>query len=159
MFEKLFKRTKKESVTSTERSIIPKEIFNRCIKLGKNEGKAHLIEFLKTLPPSKLLDYKMTERLDWPQPFRDWADEAFWAVEWNIDWPYGKQMDTTISDLIIETIPITYQKQKDDNGRERDLDLNDLVRKVDGMQKKLDKVETLISNAEFKITGKDAMKL
>ena len=34
-----------------------------------------------------------------------------------------------------------------------------LQKQVEGMQKKLDKIETLISNAEFKLCGKDAMKL
>jgi len=158
MFERFKRTTKQEPVTSTGR-IISTKLFNKCVELGKNEGKKLLETFLKTLTPSKLLDYKMKERFDWPEHFQDWADEAFWDVEWHIDWPYGKNMDDTISSLILETIPIHYTKPTDKNGRKIDLDLNALVEQIAGMQKKLDKVETLIANAEFKLCGKDALKL
>ena len=159
MFERFKRTTKQEPVITSTGRIIPTELHNECIELGKNKGKELLVKFLKELPASRLLDYKMKERFEWPDHFRDWADEAFYDVEWDIDWPYGKSIDTTITDLIMETIPIIYTKPKDKNGRELDLNLNELVLQINGIQKKLDKVETLISNAEFKLCGKDALKL
>ena len=60
---------------------------------------------------------------------------------------------------VYENMPIIYTRKKDKNGREQDLDLNKLVLQIDGMQKKLDKLMVLISNAEFKLCGDAAMKL
>ena len=78
------------------------------------------------------------------------AEDAAWEAandsEWDRDYPMGKhEYEERIPEIVRDTM--------------KGFEISKLQKQLDGMQKKLDKVETLISNAKFELCGKDALKL
>jgi len=147
MFDKL-KRKPKEEVQVIKPDVIPKHIMpNRehIIALGYSKSKQHFDGFLEGLTRTELMDFQDSKQFDGTA-----VEEAAWEcandAEWGRDYPMGKDEYTErIPSIVKETM--------------KSHDIDKLHEKVDGMQKKLDKITTLIANAEFKLCGKDALKL
>ena len=141
---------------------IPEDVI-RAIEATEDGGTAKrlFVEYLKTLDRVDVLRVGDAYKKIWDKDheMRDWLWEAYNDVEWDLEFPLTKALYDLFKEQVYENMPIIYTKQKDKNGREQDLNLNDLVKQIHGMQKKLDKVETLISNAKFELCGKDALKL
>ena len=141
---------------------IPEDVV-QAIEATEDGGTAKrlFIEYLKTLDRVDFLRAGDAYQKIWDKDheMRDWLWEAYNDVEWGLEFPQTKQLYDLFKQEVYENMPIIYTRKKDKNGREQDLDLNELVKQITGMQKKLDKVETLISSAEFKLCGKDALKL
>ena len=147
MFERLRKKKQPEVQVSIP-DVIPKHIMpNRehIIALGYSESKQYFDGFLEGLTRTELMDFQDSKQ------FVDTAvEEAAWecanAAEWKRYYPMGKYgYEERIPSIVKDTIG--------------SFDIKKLEERVNGMQKKLDKITTLISNAEFKLCGKDALKL
>ena len=145
MFDKLKRKPKVQVV---EPDVIPQHIMpNRehIIALGYSEAKQYFDGFLEGLTRTQLMDFQDSKQ------FVDTdVEDASWEcandAEWKRDYPMGKhEYEERIPDIVRNTI----QKYN----------LDALQKQVMGMQKKLDKVETLISTAKFELCGKDALKL
>ena len=151
MFDKL-KRKPKVQVSKpdviieqeTPKYIVPEERAEKWKKL-KYEAKDEVLTFLNTLDRVDLMRFQDAKQFDGTL-----CEDAVWEAasdsEWSRDYPLGEHGYT-------ERIPSIVK----DTMKSHDIDK--LNEKVEGMQKKLDKVTTLISNAEFKLCGKDALKL
>ena len=159
MFDR-FKQKPKVQVVKPD--VIPEHIMpNRehIISLGYSEAKQYFDGFLEGLTRTQLMDFQDSKQFDGTA-----VEEAAWEcandAEWKREYPMGKyEYEERIPDIVANSLPVRYTRKKDKNGRDIDLDLNELEKQVQGIQKKLDKVETLISTAEFKLCGKDALKL
>ncbi len=144
MFDKL-KRKPKVQVVKPD--VIPKHIMpnHKHIVALEYEAKQHITAFLKDLSRNELMDFKDAKQFDGTK-----AEDAAWEAasdeEWEREYPMGKHTyQERIPSIVKETMGA--------------FDIKKLEEKVDGMQKKLDRITTLISNAEFKLCGKDALKL
>ena len=159
MFERLKRKPKVQVIKPDVKLnvIVPQELIDFWMPQGYS-AKADIEAYLKTLNRAELLifDVSQFEKTD----IEDATFEAYSDVEWETDWPLGKESyRERIPEIVKDHLPIKYHTPKDKNGRDILLDLNQLVLQINGIQTKLDKVETLISNAEFKLCGKDALKL
>jgi len=141
---------------------IPEDVV-QAIEATEDGGTAKrlFIEYLKTLDRVDFLRAGDAYQKIWDKDheMRDWLWEAYNDVEWKLEFPQTERLYDLFKQEVYENMPIIYTRKKDKNGREQDLDLNKLVLQIDGMQKKLDKLMVLISNAEFKLCGDAAMKL
>ena len=145
MFER-WKRKPKVQVSKPD--VIPKHIMpnhKHIIALGYSESKQYIEAFLKDLSRTELMDFQ-----DGKQFTGTAVEEAAWEsgneAEWKRQYPIGKYgYEERIPSIVKDTIC--------------SFDIKKLEERVNGMQKKLDKITTLISNAEFKLCGKDALKL
>ena len=144
MFDKLKRKPKVQVV---EPDVKPEHIMpnhDHIVSLGY-DAKEYIVGFLEGLTRTQLMDFQDAKQFDGTK-----AEDASWEAsndsEWERDYPMGKhEYEERIPDIVSNTI----QKYK----------LSDLIKRVDGMQKKLDRVETLISTAKFELCGKDALKL
>ena len=145
MFDKLKRKPKVQVV---EPDVKPEHIMpNRehIISLGYTESLPYFKGFLEGLTRNQLMDFQDSKQFDATD-----VEEAAWEcandAEWMREYPMGKhEYEERIPDIVRNTI----QKYN----------LDALQKQVMGMQKKLDKVETLISTAKFELCGKDALKL
>ena len=160
MFERFRKTKPKVQVVKpdvTINVIVSQELIDFWMPQGYS-AKADIEAYLKTLNRAELLIFDVSQFEK--TPIEDAIYEAYSDVEWNTDWPLGKETYTErIPSIIEDNLPITYTEPKDKNGRDIRLDLNNLVLRINGMQKKLDKIDTLLANAEIKMTYTEAMKL
>ena len=146
MFERL--RKKKQPEVQVKPDVIPKHIMpNRehIIALGYSESKQYFDGFLEGLTRTELMDFQDSKQFTGTA-----VEEAAWEsgneAEWKRQYPIGKYgYEERIPSIVKDTIG--------------SFDIKKLEERVNGMQKKLDKITTLISNAEFKLCGKDALKL
>ena len=149
MFDKL-KRKPKEEVQVVKPDVIPPHIMpNRAhiIALGYSEAKQYFDGFLEGLTRTQLMDFQDSKQFDGTD-----VEEAAWEcandAEWKREYPIGKYgYEERIPSIVNDTIGTL------------DTDVVKLKASVEGMQAKLDKITTLIANAEFKLCGKDALKL
>ncbi|MHA1290882.1 MAG: hypothetical protein ACTSPB_26145 [Candidatus Thorarchaeota archaeon] len=144
-----FRKTKpkpKEQVFIPD--VIPKHIMpdrDYIIGLGHNEAKQYFEKFLAGLTRTELMDFQDSNQ------FVDTdVEEAAWeaanAEEWKREYPIGKhEYEERIPSIVRDTIG--------------SFNIKKLEAKVDGMQKKLDRVHKLLETAEFTIKGKEALKL
>ena len=153
MFDKLKRKPKVqvskpdvivERIELLPKHIVPEERAERWKKL-KYEAKDEVLTFLNTLDRVDLMRFQDAKQFDGTD-----CEDAVWETssdaEWARDYPMGEYEYTErIPSIVKETM--------------KSHDIDELNEKVDGMQKKLDKITTLISNAEFKLCGKDALKL
>ena len=147
MFDKL-KRKPKPEVQVSVPDVIPKHIMpNRehIIALGYSESIQYFDGFLEGLTRTELMDFQDSKQFDGTA-----VEEAAWEcannAEWKREYPMGEhEYQERIPSIVKETM--------------KSHDIDKLNEKVDGMQKKLDRITTLLSTAEFKLCGKDALKL
>ena len=155
-------RRKKEIHIIEKKYEIPDKVV-QAIEATEDGGTAKqlFIDYLKTLDRVDFLRAGDAYKKIWHKDheMRDWLWEAYHDVEWDLEYPSTKELYDLIKRESYEQSPVSYTRPKDKNGRETDLDLNKLEDTVKGIQAKLDKITTLISNAEFKLCGKDALKL
>ena len=141
-----FRKNKQEKEPALPDVILPHIMPNHdnIVALGY-EAKQYIEGFLEGLTRTQLMNFMDAGQFDGTK-----AEDASWEAasdrEWNLDWPMGK---TEYEDRIPDIVRNTIDKYK----------LDGLQKQVIGIQKKLDKVETLISNAKFELCGKDALKL
>ena len=148
MFDKL-KRKPKEEVQVIKPDVIPKHIVPEeqaqkwlALEYG---AKGEIESFLNTLDRVDLMRFQDAKQFDGTK-CEDAALEAGDNSEWTRDYPMGKhEYQERIPSIVKETMGA--------------FDIKKLEERVEGTQKKLDKITTLISNAEFKLCGKDALKL
>lgn len=161
MFER-FRKKKQPEGQVIEPDVIPKHIMpNRehIIALGYSESLPYFKGFLEGLTRTQLMDFQDSKQFD------DTAvEEAAWECanneEWKRDWPMGKEeYQERIPSIVLDAIPIRYNRPKDKNDRPIDLDLNKLVNQIEGIQKKLDRLMKLVENTEVTMSGKTAINL
>ena len=148
MFDKLKRKPKPEVQVSVPdvipKHIVPEERAEKWKKL-KYEAKDEMLTFLNTLDRVDLMRFQDAKQFDGT----DCEDEVWEAVnesEWCREYPMGEHTyNERIPSIVRDTMGA--------------FDIKKLEERVEGMQKKLDKITTLISNAEFKLCGKDALKL
>ena len=162
MFDKMKRKLKGQVVEPDVKKpnyIVPEDRKERWGKMGY-EAKDEILTFLNTLNRCELMSFADAKQFDGIKGLEDAVWEAYNDMEWERDWPLGKETyQERIPEIVLGSIPIQYKRKKDKNDRPIDLDLNKIVNQIEGMQKKLDRVETLISNAKFELCGKDALKL
>lgn len=141
---------KKESLTipiERPRHIVPKDMMVEILNLPKDEqhkSKEIIATFLKSLNRPELLAYEDANQFSESENINEWAWEAYYEEQWNRDWPIGKVgYEDTIPAIIRNTIP----------------DYKDLKKKVEGMQKKIDRLASIMENTEVTMSGKTALKL
>ena len=157
----MFERFKQKTIVIEKKFEIPEDVV-RAIEATEDGGTAKrlFIEYLNTLDRVDFLRAGDAYKKIWNKDHEmtDWLWEAHNDVEWSLEFPMTKQLYDAMEQQALEAIPMWYDRGKGpDKGPV--LDLNKLVRTLEGVQKKLDKVEVLISTAEFKLCGKDALKL
>jgi len=124
--------------------IIPDKYRTEFIEKGY-ESKEEIKSFLKVLSRTQLMDFEDSKQFDGTAA-EDAAWEAHSDEEWSRTWPIGEYgYKERIPQIVNDTI--------------KDFEIINLQKKVDGMQKKLDKITTLLSNAKFELCGEDALKL
>jgi len=155
-------RKNKQEVPEKVPDVIPAHIMpNReyIIALGYSGSIPYFEGFLETLTRTQLMDFQDSKQFE-GTAVEEAARECANNEEWKRDYPMGKdEYESRIPDIVANSLPIRYTRKKDKYGKLIDLDLNELVDQIEGMQKKLDRVTKLLDNAEFKITGKEALKL
>ena len=128
----------------TPKYIVPEERAEKWKKL-KYEAKDEVLTFLNTLDRVDLMRFQDAKQFDGTL-----CEDAVWEAandtEWSRDYPMGEHEYTErIPSIVKETMG--------------SFDIVKLEKKVDGIQKALDRIKYLIENAEFTITGKEALKL
>jgi len=135
----MFERFKKETIVIHEFEFVPQFDYEHCTK-------EELTTFLKTLSRPQLLHLGDTLDFDAIETKLDLWDIYYSVISWHGVWPLDDDASKALNILYWNKDSL-YNTTKG------------LLEKVNGMQKKLDKIETLIANAEFKLCGKDALKL
>ena len=146
MFER-FRKKKQLKGQAVEPDGIPEHVMpnhENIVALGY-DAKQYIKGFLEGLTRTQLMDFQDNKQFDGTKA-EDAAWEAANDAEWERDYPLGKH---SFSERIPDIVKDVINPYK----------LGDLKKQVEGIQKKLDKVETLISTAEFTLCGKDALKL
>lgn len=145
---KWFRKTKQEVQAQPDvTEIIPPHIMpnhDNIVALG-DEAQQYIKGFLDGLTRTQLMDFQDAKQFDETS-----AEEAAWEAsnerEWELDWPMGKhEYEERIPDIVSNTL----SKYK----------LTDLVKQVEGMQKKLDRLAKLVENTEVTMSGKTALGL
>ena len=155
MFEKLF-RKKKEPATAPDVSRvfeIPEDIRKRIAGHAGHNAKTIFADYIKTVSRVHLLSVGdnpwFTEHKE-----HDWLIEAYNDEEWKRDWPTSKyQYEDMIPDIVMDTIPIQGLDKK------KPINLGQLVKQVEGIQKKLDRVLKIIENTEVTMSAKTALSM
>ena len=146
MFERF--RKPKPEVQVQIPDVIPKHIMpnrDHIIALGYSESKQYFEGFLEGLTRTELMDFQDSKQFD-GTAIEEASFECASEEEWKRDYPLGEHGYTErIPSIVRETMGA--------------FDIKKLEERVEGIQKKLDKITTLIANAEFKLCGKDALKL
>ena len=159
----MFGRFRQKTIVIEKKFEIPTEIITKINNVDRTKGseaKEIFIEYLKGLDRVDFLRAGDA----WPKIWNhkhylyDWIWEAYSDREWDLEFPSTKKLYDLIASHSYETSPIVYKRPKE-NGREINLDLNKLENTVYGMQKKIDRIQKLFETAEFKLSGKDALKL
>jgi len=140
-------RKKKEEVQVIVPDVIPPHVMpnhEHIVKLGY-DAKQYIEGFLEGLTRTQLLDFQDAKQFDNTD-----AEDASWEAshnrEWAFEWPMGKHTYTErIPDIVRDVIG--------------EYKLSDLVKQVEGIQKKLDRLSKLIENTEVTMSGKTALKM
>ena len=111
----------------------------------ENATEDEVRKFFKTLTRIQLIEVNDRMSFDEIDSKVDYYKVYYEVMDYN-SWPVDEETSKVLNKLHWDKDSISSQVPK-------------LKEQVEGMQKKLDKIETLISNAEFKLCGKDAMKL
>jgi len=159
---KWFRTNKQKETVSAKPDVRQPHIMpNRehIIALGYTESIPYFKGFLEGLTRTQLMDFQDSKQFDGTA-----VEEAAWECanneEWERDYPMGKdEYESRIPDIVINALPIRYKRKKDKYDKPIDLDLNELVNQVEGMQKKLDRLAKLIENTEVTMSGKTAINL
>ena len=111
----------------------------------ENSSEAEVREFFKTLTRIQLIE--VNDKISFDEIK---GDVDFYKIYYEVvdrkTWPVDEETSNALDILHWNKESISKQ-------------VPELKKQVDGMQAKLDKIETLIANAEFKLCGKDALKL
>ena len=118
---------------------LPKFDYENCTK-------EELMTFLKSLSRPQLMHLGDTLDFDEVNTELDLWALYYQAMDWHGVWPKDDDTMTALNALYWN---------KDNTYK----DVEKLKKQVEGIQKKLDKIEKLIENAEFKLCGKEALKL
>jgi len=146
MFER-FRKKKEPEVQVPIPDVKPKHIMpnhEAIVKLGYG-AKQYIEGFLEGLTRTQLMDFQDTKQFDGTD-----AEDAAWEAshnrEWAFEWPMGKHTYTErIPDIVTDVI----SKYK----------LSDLLKQVEGIQKKLDRLSKLVENTEVTMSGKTALQM
>ena len=111
----------------------------------ENSTEAEVREFFKGLTRIQLIEVNDRMSFDEIKSDVDFYKVYYEVVDWNT-WPVDEETSKALNILYWNKDSISSQ-------------VPELKKQVEGMQAKLDKITTLISNAEFKLCGKDALKL
>ena len=134
----MFERFKKVVEIHHKWDIIPQFDYANCTE-------KELREFFKTLTRIQLIEVNDRMSFDDIKSDVDFYKVYYEVIDWQ-SWPVDEETSKAVNAL------------RWDKGNTYDT-VKELVKQVEGMQTKLDKIETLIANAEFKLCGKDALKL
>ena len=149
MFEKYFR--KKEQAKAPDVTLgVPEHIKKEMDGYAGHNAKTIFANYLKTVNRVQLLaigdDPWFKDHKD-----HDWLIEAHDDEEWERDWPLGKyQYKHGLPDLILSTIA--------GEGKSH-IDLNKLVKQVDGVQKRLDKLLKLLGSKDVTMSIKTALSM
>ena len=111
----------------------------------ENCTEDELRAFFKGLSRIQLIEVNDRMSFDEIDSKIDFYKIYYEVMDWH-SWPVDEETNKAVNAL------------RWDKGNTYDT-VKELVKQVAGMQVKLDKIETLISNAEFKLCGKDALKI
>ena len=159
----MFERFKKKTIVIEKKFEIPTELITAINNVDRTKGSEAKELFMDYLKGLDRVDFLRAGDA-WPKiwnskhPLYDWIWEAYSDTEWDLSFPRTKELYELIETESYDSSHISYKRPKE-NGREIDLDLNKLEDAVYGMQKKIDRITKLLSTAEFKLCGKDALKL
>ena len=145
--EKTTKEQVKPDVISQQdlrKYIVPEERAEKWISL-KYEAKDEVLTFLNTLDRVDLMRFQDAKQFDGT----DCADAVWEAVndsEWCRDYPMGEYTyQERIPSIVKETMGA--------------FDVKKLEERVEGIQKKLDKIEKLLGKKTITMTIREALKL
>ena len=145
--EKITKEQVKSDVIIQQdlwKHIVPEERVKRWISL-KYGAKDEILTFLNTLDRVDLMRFRDVKQFD----ETDCADAVWEAIndsEWCRDYPMGKYTyQERIPSIVTETMGA--------------FDIKKLEKSVDGIQKKLDKIEKLLGKKSITMSIRDALKL
>ena len=146
MFERLKRKTKVQVVEPDVRPvhIIPNKYRKKFIEMGY-ASKTEISNFLKVLTRTELMDFEDSKQFDGTKA-EDAAWEAVSDEEWTRTWPMGKH---TYQERIPDIVTDVISKYK----------LSDLLKQVELIQKKLDRLSKLVENTEVTMSGRTAINL
>jgi hypothetical protein len=134
-------------LTVQDRHIVPRDIMREILSLPEKEQhrtKEIVAEFLKTLNRPELLAFEDADQFRENESVNDWIWEAYYEEQWEREWPIGKSnYKDTIPYIVKDTIS----------------DYDELKKQIQGIQKKLDRLASLMENTEITMSGKTALKL
>ena len=142
MFER-FRKKKEPEIIIHQYEFVPPFKF-------EGATREEIIKYLKSLSRVQLLHFADTTDLDDVKTELDLWNLYYEVLNWHDIWPLDNDATKALQDLYWNTDSL-YNKYK-----AGDLDFS---KRLDGMQKKLDKIVTLLETAEFTLSGKDALKL
>jgi len=144
MFERLRKKKKPEpEIIIHQYEFVPPFDF-------EGATKEEVVKYLKSLSRVQLLHFGDTTDFDEINTELDLWDLYYEVRDWHGVWPTDEDVRTAMNKLYWDKDSL-YNKYKAGD--------MDFTKRLDGMQKKLDKIVTLLENAEFTLTGKEALKL
>ena len=142
MFER-FRKKKEPEVIIHKYEFVPHFKF-------EGATREEVIKYLKSLSRVQLLHFGDTVDFDEIDTELDLWELYFDVLNWHEIWPLDNDASKALNELYWDTDSL-YNRYKQFDKKTMD--------RIDGMQKKLDKIEKLIENAEFKLCGKDALGL
>jgi len=124
------------------------------IKENRPKVKAIIRPYLEGLNRAQLLCVQEDEWFKAQDKRFDYAlNEEYSEVEWRRDWPIGNESEDRIREIMNDEINIIW------TGKQR-LDMDALVKRIDGIQKKIDKVHAFVEAIEeVSMSGKTVFKL
>ena len=137
-----------QAQTVIPRHIVPEDIMNEIRQLPREEEhktKEIILNFLKTLNRPELMAFEDADQFKgFSERINGWVWEAYYDEEWQRKWPWGQHLyEQIIPDVVKSTIS----------------DYDELKKQVQGIQKKLDRLASILENTEITMSGKTALKL
>ena len=139
----MFERFKKTIEIHHKYDFLPQFDYENCTR-------EELVTFLKSISRVQLLHLGDTLDFDEIESDLDLWNIFYEVRDWHGSWPIDDDVKTAMNSVYWDKDSLWHKYKNLDK---------EVLQQIEGMQKKIDKIEKLIENAEFKLCGKDAMKL